>query len=160
MIYFCAVNDISIGSKFYNSVELPSKNNDKIRWGITELSSNTFIKVNKDDLIFFYFKGNIIGIGKVMKTEVDKDLSEKLWGINKHKLNGDIYWSNIIYFSAYNSISFPFDKIIEIGNYSENFLIRRIIGLNKTGEQRIIKDFGNEANFIEDILKNYSNQNS
>jgi hypothetical protein len=159
MIFFCAVNDISKDSKFHNSVELPSITKGEIRWGITELSTSTFSKIIKNDYVFFYCNGKIIGIAKVLKTFVDKDLSIKLWGVNEHKLKGAVYWSNIISFSNYNSVSYPFNEIIKIGKYSDKFSIRRIIELNSIGLQNILENFYDEDNFVKSIVKNYSNQN-
>jgi hypothetical protein len=159
MIFFCAVNDIAKESKFYRSIVIPSINNEEIRWGITELSTSTFSKIKKDDYVFFYFKGKLIGVSKVLKTITDKDLSMKLFGINEHKLKGKLYWSNIISFSNYNSIAYPFNEIIKIGKYSDKFSIRRIIELNSIGLQNIFENFNAEDNFVKYIVKNYSNQN-
>lgn len=159
MIFFCAVNDIAKESKFYKNIVIPSINNEEMRWGITELSTSTFSKIAKDDYVFFYCSGKIIGVAKVLKTFIDKDLSMKLFGINEHKLKGKIYWSNIISFSNYNSVVYPFNEIIKIGKYSDKFSIRRIIELNSVGLEDIVNNFGGEDSFVKSIVKNYSNQN-
>lgn len=159
MIFFCAINDVSTGSKFHNNVELPSMNKEEIRWGITELSSSTFHKINNDDHIFFYCNGKIIGIGKVLKTFIDKELSIMLWGVNQHKFKGTTYWSNIVSFSNYNSVFYPFEEIIRMGNYSDKFSIRRVIQLNSVGMQNIIERFGSEDGFVKHVLKIYPNKN-
>ncbi len=159
MIFFCAVNDISKDSKFHNSVVLPSITKDEIRWGITELSTSTFVKIKKGDYVFFYCNGKIIGIAKVLKTFIDKDLSKKLWGVNEHKIKGTVYWSNIISFSNYNSVIYPFIEIIKIGKYSEKFSIRRIIELNSVGLKNVLENFNDEDGFVKSIEKNYSNKN-
>lgn len=156
MIFFCAVNDISKDSKFHISLELPSINKEEIRWGITELSTTTFNKISKDDYVFFYCSGKIIGIAKVFKTFIDKDLSIKLWGVNEHKLRGTIYWYNIISFSNFNSVVYPFNEIIKIGKYSDKFSIRRIIELNSVGLKNVLKNFSTEDNFVKSIVKNHS----
>lgn len=156
MIFFCAVNDISNDSKFHNTVQLPSIKKEEIRWGITELSTSTFSKIKKDDYAFFYFNGKIIGIAKVLRTFIDKDLSKQLWGVNEHKIKGQIYWSNIVMFSTYHDVEFDFKEIIKLGNYSENFSVRRIIALNNEGLSNLQKVYGSEVDYVKYILKNYS----
>lgn len=156
MIFFSAINDINSDGKFHQSVVVPSYLNKEIKWGITELSSTIFSKIKKDDFIFFYHKGKIIGIGKVLNTFIDKELSRKLWGINIHKLKGQLYWSNIILFSTYNSVEFDFHEIIKLGNYSGNFSVRRIIGLNSQGLLNIQKEHGTQDEYVKYILNNFS----
>lgn len=158
MIFFCAVNDISEGSKFYNSMLESVFKKKQPLWGITELSATIFSKIKKNDYVLFYYKGNIIGIGQVHSTVIDKNLAKTLWGVNQHKIKGDLYWSNILVFSHFHSVTFPFRIIIEIGKYSSKFSIRRIIALNKIGIQQILKDFGNEKGFVEFVLNKYTNK--
>lgn len=152
MIYFTAVNDIGIDSKYTLSLAHPKEGNSLKCWGITELSTTTFKKIEKGDFVLFYHNFRIVGIGKVDKTKVDKTLSKKLWGSYIHKIQGELFWSNIIEFSEFNSVSLPFEQIIELGNYSKKYSIRRIIALNDVGMQRINSKYGNPNKFVESIL--------
>lgn len=153
MIYLTAINDISDGGKFSQTVENIPVGYTERMWGITELSSTTFKRITKDDWVLFYHKGFIIGISKVKGIKVDRQLSVKLWGSYTHNYNGQLYWDNILILSDYNKVKMPFSRIIELGGYKENFSVRRLINLNDAGIATIKKLYTNESSFIKTILK-------
>lgn len=156
MIFLTAINDISIGSKFNLTIEnVPVGYNDRM-WGITELSSSTFKKINSGDWAMFYNKGSIIGAAKIEKKIIDKHLSIKLWGSYTHKFNGQLTWENILVFSNYFSTNIPFSEIVTIGGYKENFSVRRLINLNDLATKTILHNYKTEENYINDLLKRYN----
>jgi len=156
MIYLTAVSDISERSKFNTCVEnVPEGYLDRV-WGITELSSTTFKRVKEKDWILFYNKGLIVGISEVKETKIDRTLSLKLWGSYSHKFNGQLHWDNILVLANYTALKMPFMEIIAIGNYKDNFSIRRFLCLNQNGSSVITKQFQTEQNYIKSIIKDFS----
>ncbi len=154
MIFFTAVNDIKKESKFYNSIIRNAKSNIELVWGITELSKSTFDKINSEDFILFYHKSKIIGIGKILKTKIDKNLSGELFGTYNHKYKGILYWNNLLYLSEFYSTNIDFEIFINIGEYSPKFSIRKLIGLNQLGSDKIIKKYNSYDLFISNLIKN------
>ena len=155
MVYFCAVNDVDEGSKFHRSVVLKAQTGEVSLWGVTELSSATFSKIKKDDLLLFYFKGSIIGAAIVLKTSVDKELSAKLWGTQEHRFKGTIYWSNVLYLSNYTSMKMSFSEIINICGYSNKFSVRRLISINQAGLNYINNNHNSEEYYFKNLVSNY-----
>ena len=150
MIYFTSVNDISKSSKFQRFVI----ENSRPVWGITELSSATFKRINSGDLILFYFQGRIIFASEVNKTNIDKNLSIELFGTYTHLHKGTLHWSNLIYFkNVGKSLDISFQEIVKVANYSPKFSIRRLISLNEIGMKYVRENFASEMAFIESIHK-------
>jgi hypothetical protein len=160
MIFFTAINDIKKGSKFFNSILTISKTKNDLIWGITELSISTFKKINRDDYILFYHKSEIIGIGQILATKTDKNLSIDLFGTYNHKYKGILHWSNLLYLSKFYPIKIEFDFFKEIGGYSPKFSVRKLIGLNQSGSDKIIENYNSYEKFIMKIIKEYGTQQS
>lgn len=160
MIFFTAINDIKNGSKFYNSIVNTSNTKSNLIWGITELSKPTFKKINIEDYILFYHKSTIIGIGQVSKTNIDKNLSKDLFGTYEHKYKGILCWSNLLYFSKFFSTNIDFNFFIKIGEYSPKFSVRKLIGLNQLGHDKIINSYNSYDMFIKEMINKYGTQHA
>jgi hypothetical protein len=158
MIFFTAVNDIKKGSKFYSSIVEPQNYKSDLIWGITELSKSTFEKINSEDYILFYHKFTIIGIGQVLKTKIDKNLSTVLFGTYEHKFKGILHWSNLLYLSKFYLTNIDFNYFIKIGEYSPKFSVRKLIGLNQLGNDKIIIKHNSYNIFIKEMIEKYGTQ--
>lgn len=152
MIYLTAVQDVKVGSTFDATMRKRNTDSGLPVWGITELSFSTFNRIVHDDHVMFYHKGMIVGLGRVSKTTVNRDLSAKLWGTYQHKFKGTLYWSGIIVFREYHDIAMPFKEIVQIGGYDPKFSIRRIMQLNESGRSSIQRIYGNEAGYVKHVL--------
>ena len=143
MIYFTSVNDISSDSKFQKYI---CSNNPV--WGISELSSVRFDKIQKGDFILFYFSGKIKCIARVKHTSKDQDRSKKLFGSFEHALKGELFWSNLLDFDEIHQVNINYDYFRKICNYKERFCIRRIIPLNQFGNMFVRNNFESENDFV------------
>jgi hypothetical protein len=156
MIYLTAVHDIRAGSSFDVTMRFPRPYALLPTWGITELSQTTFNRIVENDYVLFYNQGNIIGVGLVKETFINKELSAKLWGTYEHRLKGTLYWSSIILFEEYQDIMMPFNQIIGLGAYDPKFSVRRIIPLNGIGASAIERLYNGEQGYVSHICKAFS----
>ncbi len=152
MIYLTAISDISKSSKFNKSI---LTNSGELIWGITELSTTTFMKIEKGDYVLFYRKFKIIGIGLIKETKVDKLYSKDKFGTYLHTFKGELYWSNLLILAEYCQTTIDFSIIQKLGNYSPKFSIRKLIALNSTGHLRIINNYGTVEKYIVSLIESY-----
>ena len=147
MIYFSSINDLSSNGKFDKNV----LSANKPVWGITELSSPTFKRIKKGDFILFYYSGKIFCFSEVLKTEVNSDLSLELFGSFNHPLKGEVKWSNILWLKNITLIDIDFAFFKNICGYSHKYSIRRIISLNKKGQEYINRNYNSELEFVMEL---------
>jgi len=125
-------------------------------WGNMPSKKSSWEKMNLGDYIFFYKKGKIAWIGKLLHKSHNKKLAEKLWGpkVVKNMVTG--YWEYIFYLKDMEEVNIDYSILRKFANYSPNAVVQGFQPYRTEGTQNIIEKYGSIDNFIksENIDKN------
>lgn len=125
-------------------------------WGNMPSKKSSWEKMNLGDYIFFYKKGKIAWIGKLLHKSHNKKLAEKLWGpkVVKNIVTG--YWEYIFCLKDMEEVNIDYSILRKFANYSPNAVVQGFQPYRTEGTQNIIEKYGSIDNFIksENIDKN------
>ena len=99
-----------------------SNHNVLFIWGNMPSKRSSWEKMNVGDYIFFYKKGKIVWVGKLLHKSHNKKLAEKLWGpkIIKNKIMG--YWEYIFCLDDMKEVNTDYSILRKFANKLRNIL--------------------------------------
>ena len=116
-------------------------------WGNRPGNKTSWGKMNPGDYVFFYQRGKIIWVGKLLYKTHNKSLADSLWGPYEYKSTKES-WEYVYFLKDMQNVEIDYGVIRDSAGYKPNHVVQGFQPLNQTGIQTILKRYGSIEAFI------------
>jgi len=118
-------------------------------WGNMPSKKSSWDKMNVGDYVFFYKKGKIVWIGKLLHKSHNKKLAENLWGPKLVKNNVMGYWEYIFCLEDMKEVNIDYSILKKYAGYSPNAVVQGFQPFKDEGTRKILEKYDTIENFIK-----------
>jgi 5-methylcytosine-specific restriction protein B len=121
-------------------------------WGNKPKLKTSWEKMQQNDWVLFYQRGDIVYAGKLLYKTHNKELADNLWGQHRGE-NGELLsWEYVFFLKDLQKASIPYRIMADLAGY-KGAVVQGFMPYSEKGIDNIIKKYGSLDSFFQSGIR-------